>query len=58
MEKEVDGVLKNDGKYFVVLEDGAKIRVDSKEYQKIKQRLAGKGSYFITVNKESEEVYE
>ena len=54
MDKEVVAVLKEADKYFVVLEDKTRIRVDSKEYQKVKKKLSRNIILFLKVNKESD----
>lgn len=52
--KKVVGVSKKDGKYFVVLEDDTRIRVDSKEYQKVKRKLSKNITLFLDINEESD----
>ena len=54
MDKEVVAVLKEADKYFVVFEDETRIRVDSKEYQKVKKKLSRNIILFLKVNKESD----
>lgn len=54
MSKEVVAVSKKDGKYFVVLEDGTRIRVDSKEYNRVKRKLSRNSTLYLKVNKESD----
>ena len=54
MDKEVVAVSKEADKYFVVLEDKTRIRVDSKEYQKVKKKLSRNIILFLKVNKESD----
>ena len=54
MDKKVVAVSKEADKYFVVLEDKTRIRVDSKEYQKVKKKLSRNIILFLKVNKESD----
>ncbi|UWV11292.1 hypothetical protein K7G42_06925 [Streptococcus parauberis] len=54
MDKEVVAVSKEADKYFVVLEDETRIRVDSKEYQKVKKKLSRNIILFLKVNEESD----
>ena len=53
-DKEVIAVSKEADKYFVVLEDETRIRVDSKEYQKVKKKLSRNIILFLKVNEESD----
>ena len=53
MDKEVVAVSKEADKYFVVLEDETRIRVDSKEYKKVKKKLSRNIILFLKVNEES-----
>ena len=54
MDKEVVAVSKKADKYFVVLEDKTRIRVDSKEYKKVKKKLSRNIILFLKVNEESD----
>lgn len=54
MDKEVVAVSKEADKYFVVLEDETRIRVDSKEYKKVKKKLSRNIVLFLKVNEESD----
>lgn len=54
MEKEVIAVSKKEGKYFVVLEDKTRIRVDSDEYKRVKRKLSKNIILFLKVNEESD----
>lgn len=42
--------------YFIILVDGTKIRVNEKEYRKMKRRLASGYENFINVNMQSTSV--
>ena len=53
-DKEVIAVSKEADKYFVVLEDETRIRVDSKEYQKVKKKLSRNIILLLKINKESD----
>ena len=53
-DKEVIAVSKEADKYFVVLEDETRIRVDSKEYQKVKKKLSRNIILFLKINEESD----
>ena len=54
MNKQVVAVSKEADKYFLVLEDETRIRVDSKEYQKVKKKLSRNIILFLKVNEESD----
>lgn len=54
MDKEVVAVSKEADKYFVVFEDETRIRVDSKEYKKVKKKLSKNIILFLKVNEESD----
>ena len=54
MDKEVVAVSKEADKYFVVLEDKTRIRVDYKEYKKVKKKLSRNIILFLKVNEESD----
>lgn len=54
MDKEVIAVSKKEGKYFVVLEDKTRIRVDSGEYKRVKRKLSKNIILFLKVNEESD----
>ena len=54
MDKKVVAVSKEADKYFVVLEDKTRIRVDSKEYKKVKKKLSRNIILFLKVNEESD----
>lgn len=54
MDKEVIAVSKKEGKYFVVLEGETRIRVDSKEFQRVKKKLSKNITLFLEVNEESD----
>lgn len=54
MDKEVVAVSKEEDKHFVVLEDETRIRVDSKEYKKVKKKLSRNIVLFLKVNEESD----
>lgn len=54
MDKEVVAVSIKNGKYFVVLEDKTRIRVDSDEYKRVKRKLAKNITLFLKVNEESD----
>lgn len=54
MDKEVVAVSIEKGKYFVVLEDKTRIRVDSAEYKRVKRKLSKNTSLFLKVNEESD----
>lgn len=56
MDKEVVAVSIKNGKYFIVLEDKTRIRVDSKEYQKVKRKLSKNITLFLDINEESDSV--
>ena len=53
MDKEVVAVSKKADKYFVVLEDDSRIRVDSKEFRRVKKLLSKGTTIFLEVNEES-----
>ncbi|QGN29159.1 hypothetical protein [Enterococcus casseliflavus] len=50
MKEEVIAVSKVQGKHFVVLESGTRIQIESKEYKKIKQKLAKSSTLFMYHN--------
>jgi len=56
MEREVVAISKKADKYFVVLDDDTKIRVDSVEFKKVKRMLSRGSILYLQVNEESESV--
>lgn len=50
---EVVGISEKYGEYYICLENNKKIRVDKKEYQKMKRRLGNKGKSYIHVDEDT-----
>lgn len=54
--KKVVSVSEKSGKYYVVVENDVRIRVDAKEYQRVKRKLSKNITLFLNINEESDSV--